>query len=79
MPFSRWLLKHGAHVNHAMSTGWTAGHAASKKGNVEILRLLLEAGADKHIRAMHKEFGKNLTFSDVTVDERVLELIEKYP
>ena len=28
---ARWLIKNGANVNSAMTTGWTAGHAAAKK------------------------------------------------
>jgi ankyrin repeat protein len=76
---AEWLLKKGADVNTAMSTGWTAGHAASKKGNLEVLKLLLDSNANKHIQAVHRDFGKNLSFADVTVDSEVLSLLAKYP
>ena len=35
---ARWLMKNGANVNSAMTTGWTAGHAAAKKVEV-IMRI----------------------------------------
>lgn len=76
---AEWLLKKGAHVNTAMSTGWTAGHAASKKGNLDVLKLLLDHGADKHIQAVHRDFGKDLSFARVTVDSEVPSLLSKYP
>ena len=60
------------------TTGWTAGHAATKKGNLEILELLLKNGANQSTLAMHREFGKNLRFEDVTQERPVLELLQKY-
>ena len=60
------------------STGWTAGHAATKKGNLEVLELLLKNGADQSKQAMHRDFGKNLGFEDVTQEKPVLELLSKY-
>ena len=77
--FARWLLQNGAEVNARMpSTGWTAGHAATKKGNLELLESLLKSGADQHALAQHKEFGKNLRFEDVTKDEPVLQMLQRY-
>ena len=32
---ARWLIKNGANANSAMTTGWTAGHAAAKKVRTE--------------------------------------------
>ena len=49
------------------------------QGNLEILKMLLDAGADKHILAAHREFGKNLQLEDVTVNKEVLDLLSKYP
>ena len=55
------MIDNGADVNASMpSTGWTAGHAATKKGNLEMLELLLKKGADQNVLAMHRDFGKNL-------------------
>ena len=79
MEAARWLLEKGALVNHAMATGWTAAHAAAKRGNAEILEMLLQAGADRHAKAAHREFGKNLAVEDVTNDQEILELLAKYP
>ena len=36
-------------------TGWTAGHAATKRGNLELLELLLSSGADQNILAQHRD------------------------
>ena len=58
---AKWLIDNGADVNAFMpSTGWTAGHAATKKGNLEMLELLLKKGANQNVLAMHRDFGKNL-------------------
>ena len=75
----KWLIENNADVNASMpSTGWTAGHAATKKANLEVLELLLKNGADQSARAMHRDFGKNLGFEDVTQEKPVLELLSKY-
>lgn len=73
----KWLLEHGADVNKAMpATGWTALHAAAKKGNLEVVQLLVKAGADSHKQAGHRDFGKGCKASDVTVDAAVLKLLK---
>ena len=79
MEAAKWLLKQGARADHAMETGWTAAHVAAKQGHTDILEMLLEAGADRHARAAHREFGKNLELEDVTSDKAILELLAKYP
>ena len=68
----RWLIAQGVHVNEAMSTGWTAAHAAAKRGHPDIVRLLEEFGADKNAKAQHKDFGSEpVTYQDI--------LRRKYP
>ena len=77
---AKWLLKNGADVNTQMhGTLWTAGHAAAKRGNPEILELLLQNGANQDSLACHREFGRNLRFADVTAEEGILQLLKKYP
>ena len=71
------LVNKGADVNSQMEgTKWTAGHAATKRGNLEILELLLKNGASQDTQACHRDFGKNLCFADVTSNERVLQLLQ---
>jgi ankyrin repeat protein len=79
MESAKWLIDRGAKVNIQMASGWTAGHAATKRENVDLLKLLLNEGADQRLLAAHRDFGKNLQFSDVTVDHAVLLLLSKYP
>ena len=80
LEFAKWLIANGADVNGQMlGSLWTAGHAAAKRGNLEILELLLQNGVNQASLACHREFGRNLTFADVTTDERVLNLLKKYP
>merc|ERR1712165_515312 len=77
---AKWLLKNGANVNTQMrGTLWTAGHAAAKRSNLEILELLLKNGLSQDLLASHRDFGKHLRFSDVTTDERVHQLLQRYP
>merc|ERR1712027_6058 len=77
LEFAKWLVNNGADVNSQMEgTKWTAGHVATKRGNLEILELLLKNGASQETRACHRDFGKNLSFSDVTTNEGVLQLLQ---
>ena len=45
------LLNHGAHVNKTDSAGWTALHHAVYKGNIHLVKILLNHGADPSLRA----------------------------
>ena len=73
-----WLISRGADINATMpSSGWTAMHAAAKKGHRAIVELLLSNGADKTLMASHKEFGRNLLPKDVTMDQGVHEVLAR--
>ena len=79
LEFAKWLICNGADVNAQMvGSMWTAGHAATKRGNIEILELLLKNGANQHSHACHRDFGRNLTFSDVTTNEEILKLLQTF-
>ena len=42
----RFLIDHGASLDLATKSGWTACHFAAYEGDVETMRVLLDAGAD---------------------------------
>lgn len=42
----RFLIERGADLNTTTKSGWTACHFAAYDGNVEIMGILIEAGAD---------------------------------
>jgi ankyrin repeat protein len=46
VPMARLLLDAGADVNGRGDGGFTALHSAAQNGHVELVRLLLERGAD---------------------------------
>jgi ankyrin repeat protein len=52
---AKLLLTHGADVNAQQAEGITALHEAAQAGDVEMIRALLAAGADPHLRS--KQFG----------------------
>ena len=75
----KFLLKHGADANAVMSsTNWGPLHVAAKRGNAEVLELLLQAGGDKTIQARHRDFGRDVTVEDVTTDKKIIKLLKMY-
>jgi ankyrin repeat protein len=75
----KWLVDHGADVNKRMpGTGWTAMHAACKKGNYAVLEYLLQSGGDKKLEASHREFGENLKVADLTTDPEFYKMLAQY-
>ena len=44
------LLKHGAQVNTPQRGGWTPLHEAASRGDVDLVRLLIQYGADKSVQ-----------------------------
>jgi ankyrin repeat protein len=67
------LLKHGADINAPKLNGDTPLHAASINGHTEIVRLLLEHGADR--RACY-QYGQ--TPSDMDVKQVIIQLLSDY-
>lgn len=47
------LLAAGAEIDMPLRAGWTALMIASQEGWVGTTRLLLEAGADVHVKNVH--------------------------
>ncbi len=48
------LLKHGADVNASQTGGWTPLHEAASRGDIDMVKLLLQYGAQKRV---HNEDG----------------------
>jgi ankyrin repeat protein len=46
IPQTKWLLAHGASPNTPDADGWTAAHQAASRGNAQLMRAVIEAGAD---------------------------------
>jgi hypothetical protein len=71
----RWLLDHGANVNDAGERdGWTTLHCAVRHmNNVQVLRCLLERGADANAR----DKGGSIP-SRCTEEQEVVELLSEY-
>ena len=46
IPQTIWALAHGASPNIADTDGWTAAHQAASRGNAQLLRAVVDAGAD---------------------------------
>ncbi len=48
-----YLLSRHVNINAKDKKGWTALHAAIQEGNIDIIKLLLENGADVHARDVY--------------------------
>ena len=71
VPLARVLLDAGADVNTQGEGGFTALHSAAQNGDDELVRLLLERGADP---ALATADGRRA--ADFAADERVRSLLE---
>ncbi len=72
----RALLEHGADVNARQEGGWTALHAASQNGDVEMARLLIAAGADVKARAENQQNALDLALTKG--HQAMVELLDEY-
>ena len=70
------LLEHGADVNARQEGGWTALHAASQNGDVEMVRLLIAGGADVRARAENQQNALDLALSKG--HQAVVDLLDEY-
>jgi ankyrin repeat protein len=50
LPLARALIRHGASVNAQDHGGWTALHFAAQEYRPELVRLLVQSGADLSLR-----------------------------
>jgi ankyrin repeat protein len=64
IPQMTWLLEHGASPNVADGRGWTAVHQAASRGNVRMLRAVLDAGGDAKRRDKEGRTPRDVTQSD---------------
>ena len=53
-------------------------HAAAKAGNEDILKLLMESGGNKSLKAAQKDLGKNLMVEDCTANHGILNILSSY-
>jgi ankyrin repeat protein len=64
IPKMRWLLERKASPNVPDSRGWTAVHQAASRGNVRMLRAVLDAGGDPKRKDKQGQTPRELTRSD---------------
>jgi ankyrin repeat protein len=70
IPRTTWLLEQGASPNVPDERGWTAVHQAASRGNVRMLRAVLDAGGN----AQRQDKDGNLP-RDVAKSEKVVEML----
>ncbi len=75
------LIGKGADPNSRTSpTGWSALHYAARNGNVEIVQLLLQAGADPNYSGtMEGQTGSVISLKPLAVARASLDLITEIP
>jgi len=76
--FVKWLLSKNALVNFPMNTGWTAMHTASRDNNCEVLRLLMNKGGNKFIKATLLHSCCAVNVEEVTNDVNTHMLLYQY-
>ena len=70
------LIGAGAKINCQMKkTGWSPLHVAAKNNNADIVKLLLDMGADRELQGSHRDFGNNRKPLDVATNEKVKDIL----
>ena len=59
------LISHGADVNAREVDGWTPLMVASRWGHAKVVEALLDAGADKELKATSGSYSKGKTALDL--------------
>jgi len=75
------LIQKGADANSRVSpTGWSALHYAARNGNVEIVQLLLNAGADpNYTGALEGQTSSVISLKPLVIARANLDLIGQIP
>ncbi len=75
------LIQKGADANSRVSpTGWSALHYAARNGNVEIVKLLLNAGADPNCTgAMEGQTNSIISLKPLVIARANLDLVGQIP
>jgi ankyrin repeat protein len=78
---ARKLIEKGADPNSRTSpTGWSALHYAARNGNVEIVGLLLKAGADPNYSGtMEGQTGTVISLRPLILAQATLDLVKQIP
>jgi ankyrin repeat protein len=78
---ARKLIEKGADANSRTSPiGWSALHYAARNGNVEIIQLLLKAGADpNYAGTMEGQTGSAVAMRPLALARASLDLISQVP
>ena len=74
MSLMHFVLNYDADVNVADSAGWTPLHNAAAYKNPDMVKLLLDYGANRRLRDL-----KGRTPKDLTTDKECINLLENYP
>lgn len=73
----RFLIQHGANVDHADKTGRTSLMHCAFGGHLEITQCLLEAGADPKLRSNHNETAVNFACQARDENPELLKILLK--
>jgi ankyrin repeat protein len=64
IPQTTWLLERGASPNIPDERGWTAVHQAASRGNLRMMRAVLDAGGDPQRRDKEGHTPRDVKLSD---------------
>ncbi len=79
---ARWLVEHGAALDHTAKFGLSALMLAVVRGRVDIVRRLTEAGANRSLRGTNAPGFAGKTALDLAVargDEEMIEILRSTP
>ena len=78
LDFIKWLLDHGANINHQDRTGYSALHFIAQDKQVDLAKYFLDKGADPNLKDIHGNTPFMTAVHGSRFEKRILKMMLEY-